>query len=136
MPTTKLLLTGLLALVFTTTAFAEHKHDARDKKQHQRQHQHQSPQYQVKYKHRGHKAERHYSVHRESAGYYPQKQSYHRYSGRTVYRAVKHHPKHRDTHRYDRRYEHRLAYDYDRRDAYRLIAGTIVLNEVLHHLHH
>lgn len=136
MITPKLILTGLLALIFSTTAFADHKHQARHKNQHHHQYQQKSTHHQVKNKHRGHKAERHYRSHHESAEHYQHKQSYHRYPGRTVYRAVKHHPVHRDTDRYDRRYEHQLSYSDQRRDAYRLIAGTIVLNEVLHHLHH
>ena len=124
--TTKLILTGLLALIISTTAFAEHKHQSQQRGVH----------HQVKFKAWGHKADRHYRSHRRSAKHYHHKHNYHRYQGRTVYRTVKHYRAHRDSHRYNRRYEHRLSYNEQRRDAYRLIAGTIVLNEVLHHLHH
>lgn len=123
---TKLILAGLLALIVSTTAFAEHKHQSQQRGVH----------HQVKYKDWGHKTERHYRSHHGSAKHYQHKHSYHRYPDRTVYRTVKHHPAHRDSHRYDRRYGHRLSYNDQRPDAYRLIAGTIVLNEVLHHLHH
>ena len=90
----------------------------------------------MKHKDWGHKSERHYRSHRRSVKHYQHQHSYYRYPGRTVYRTVKHYRAHRDSHRYNRRYEHRLSYNEQRRDAYRLIAGTIALNEVLHHLHH
>jgi len=137
MAITKLLLTGLLTLVFATTALAEHKH--RDS--HKNQYQHPSTYHQAKYKHGGHKAGYHSNIHPVSAEHYQHKHeqhkhSYQRYLGRTVYRTVKYHPTYHDLQRYERSYQHRLSYDDERRSTYRLIAGAMVLNEVLHHVHH
>ena len=137
MAITKLILTGLLTLVFATTALAEHKHRHSQKNQYQ----HPSAHHQAKYKHGGHKAGHHGSVHHQSAEHYQQKQeqhkySYQRYPGRTVYRTVKYHPTYRDVQRYEYNYQHHLSYDDEHRSTYRLIAGAMVLNEVLHHVHH
>lgn len=138
---TKWVLTGLLTLVFATTALAGHKHRDSHKNQYQPAGAHQ----QAKCKHGGHKAGHHANLHYLSAehsqhkhGQY--KQSYQRYPGRTVYRSVKYFPTYRDVQRYERNYQrnyqHHLSYNYERRSTYRLIAGAMVLNEVLHHVHH
>lgn len=138
---TKWVLTGLLTLVFATTALAGHKHRDSHKNQYQPADAHQ----QAKCKHGGHKAGHHANLHYLSAehsqhkhGQY--KQSYQRYPGRTVYRSVKYYPTYRGVQRYERNYQrnyqHHLSYDDERRSTYRLIAGAMVLNEVLHHVHH
>lgn len=139
MLTPKVVLTNLLALLFSTTVFAEYKHHVAHKNQYRHAYHHGKSLHQEKSKQwAAHKIERHYRSHR---GFVENNQkhqlSYHRHPGRTVYRAVKSHSTYRDTHHHDR-HDHRFSYEYeDRRyDAYRLIAGTIVLNEVLHHLHH
>ncbi|MBQ0721036.1 MAG: hypothetical protein KBT88_03625 [Gammaproteobacteria bacterium] len=139
MAVSKQLFAALLTLVFATSAFAEHKHHSGHKNQHKHADKHRSAHHQVTGKHLGHRAEqRYYDAHREPAVHQSQqhRQSYQRYPGRTVYRSVKRHSAHRDERRYDHGYEHRRSYSNERRDTYRLIAGAIVLNEVLHHIHH
>ena len=156
MAITKWVLTGLLTLVFATTALAGHKHRDSHKNQYQPAGAHQ----QAKCKHGGHKAGHHANLHYLSAEHYQYKQeqhrhgqykqeqhkhgqykqSYQRYPGRTVYRSVKYYPTYRGVQRYERNYQrnyqHHLSYDDERRSTYRLIAGAMVLNEVLHHVHH
>ena len=140
--TPKLILTSVL-LLFSSIVFAEHKHHVTHKNHYRDTHPQNRTLHQDKSKQwAAHKIARHYRSHHGSADKDQQykhqhKQSYHRYPGRTVYRAVKSHSAYRDTHHHDR-HDHRFSYEYEdrRHDAYRLIAGTIVLNEVLHHLHH
>ena len=116
MLTPKVVLTNLLALLFSTTVFAEYKHHVAHKNQYRHAYHHGKSLHQEKSKQwAAHKIERHYRSHR---GFVENNQkhqlSYHRHSGRMVYRAVKSHS----------------TYEDRRHDAYRLIAGTIVLNEV------
>jgi len=121
MNVTRLILTALLPLVISAPTFAEHKHHSRDK--HPRAYDHS------KLKHSVRKADQHYHKRQhESVSHHQHKPSYQVYSDYTVYRSGNHHKHHR--------YEHQLSYNYDRRQTYRLIAGAIVLNEVLHHVHH
>ena len=121
MSVTRLILTALLPLVISAPTFAEHKHHSRDK--HPRAYDHS------KLKHSVRKADQHYHKRQyESASHHQHRPSYQVYSDYTVYRSGSRH-KHK-------RYDHRLSYNYDRRETYRLIAGAIVLNEVLHHVHH
>ena len=119
MNVTRLILAALLPVVISAPTFAEHKHHSLDK--HPRAH-HQL-------KHSVHKANQHYQIHQyDSVSHHQHKPSYQVYSDYTVYRSGSRHMHHR--------YDHRFSYNYDRRETYRLIAGAIVLNEVLHHVHH
>ena len=128
---TSLVLLTLLSLVLPATVFAEHKQPG---------HHHS-----VQNKHAVHKTEHHLHRGSDDSGdsesnhtiaQHPH--SYQVYSNYKVYRTVKRgaaHPKRHYGHN-DPHDEHRLAYDNVRHPAYRLIAGSIVLNEVLHHGRH
>ena len=126
MNTMKWILPTLLSLVFASNTFAgQHSHQDKSGHQHSK-HQHTVPK-------AGHHCR---EAHHKPAEYHQHQQNYENHPGYKVYRSGKHRTAYRDDHRYDHRYEDRLSYDYDRRDTYRLIAGAIVLNEVLHHVHH
>lgn len=122
MNTIKWLLPALLSLVFASNTFAGHH-----------SHQNMSRHENSKHKHVVYIAGHHrHDVQHKPAEYHQHQQNYEKHSGFKVYRSGKHRQSYRDDHRY----KHRLSYDYNRRDTYRLIAGAIVLNGILHHVHH
>lgn len=137
---------ALFSLMLSTTVFAGHQHPSK----HRQHHDH----HQSKYKHSEHdRSEYRHSKFQHSTfkhSKYAHKHSYYgtehrptghasnyyKHPGYKLYLSGKHHhhgERHviyaRDRHEHDR-------HIHDRRELYGLVAGAIVLNEVLHHARH